>query len=182
MFNDWKQAWRQAVDNFQSEVRGDSGAPPRVRSMERELVSAAGALSKLEDEIHRTSSAAAAEREAEQICRRRESLAQGVGDDETVRIAREFAVRHAERGAVLGRKLDVLRQERTLLARDIAEMKKLIAEIAPDTASVGGGTERAVGPDTQSDTHARDFSRMEREARERAAAERLEELKRRMNG
>jgi hypothetical protein len=183
MFSDWKQAWRQAVENFQRELHGESGAPPRVRAMERELVSAAGALGKLDDEIRRTARELDDERGSEQVCRRRESLARDVGDEETVRIAAEFAARHAERGGVLDRKLSVLREERSLLARDIDEMKRLVAEAAPAADSVTGRADRAdraVSADHADDTQDRDFSRLEREARERAAAERLEELKRRM--
>ena len=108
MFEDWKQAWRQAVENFQREA-GLEGAPPRIRAMERELTSAGGALLKLDDELVRTDRELGKEREAEQVCRRRGSLAEAVGDEETVRLATEFAERHAERAAVLERKLSVLR-------------------------------------------------------------------------
>jgi hypothetical protein len=179
MFNDWKQAWRQAVENFQREVRESDGTPVRVRAMERELVSANGALARLDEEIRRTAKDVATERESEQVCRRRETLAREVGDDETVRIALEFAARHAERAGVLDRKLAVLRDERALLSRDIDEMKRLVAEAAPAAGSMGGSAQRGISADAD-DLGARDFSRMEREARERAAAERLEELKRRM--
>jgi hypothetical protein len=179
MFEDWKQAWRQAVENFQREVQGEGGAAPRVRAMERELVSAAGALGKLDDEIRRTHRDVASERESEQVCRRRESLARGVGDEETVRLAVEFAVRHAERAAVLERKLGVLQEERSLLSRDVDEMKRLISEAAP-AASVGGASAERVSPAPHDEPDDRDFTRLEREARERAASERLEELKRRM--
>jgi hypothetical protein len=184
MLNDWKQAWRQAVENFQREVHdGTPGATPSVRAMEREIVSASGALSKLDDEIRRTARETDAEREAEQVCRRRETLARTAGDDETVRIAADYAQRHAQRADVLGRKLEVLQDERQLLAADIAAMKKVIAEAAPAapaSGSVGGGA-RGTPPDTSAD-EARDraFSQLERDARERAASERLEELKRRM--
>lgn len=183
MFEDWKQAWRQAVENFQREVReSEPGAVPRVRAMEREIVSASGALSKLDAEIHRTAADTAAERDAEQVCRRREGLARDVGDEETVRIAADFAVRHAERAAVLARKLEVLREERALLARDIDEMKKVIATATPASASVGAGAAGAAAQHGDGEGRDREFSRLEQDARERAAAERLEELKRRMRG
>jgi hypothetical protein len=183
MFEDWKRAWRQAMENFQREVHeGTPGAPPRVRAMERELMSAAGALSKLDDEIRRTRMSADAETREEQVCRRRETLAREVDDTETVQIAAEFAARHAERAALLNRKLSVLEEERALLARDVQAMRDLIAQATPladgaAAGSVADGT--ATRPSGESDD--RDFSRLEREARERAAAERLEELKRRMN-
>jgi hypothetical protein len=185
MFEDWKQAWRQAVENFQREA-GVAGAPPRIRAMERELTSASGALLKLDAEIARTARDHEREREAEQVSRRRGGMAREVGDDETHRIAEEFAARHGERAAVLERKLSVLRDERSLLARDVDAMRTRLAEVTASSADalgaapsdrpgVTGSAERDRAGDVE-------FSRMERERRERAAAERLEELKRRMRG
>lgn len=180
MFEDWKQAWRQAVENFQREARGGStGAPPRVVAMERELTSASGALGKLEDEIRRTHRDLEREREEEQKCRRREALARNVADEETVRIAVEFADRHAERSAVLERKIAVLEDERALLSRDVAAMRSTLADLAPASASTGVGTGEPPRA-SRDEAGDREFSRLERDVRERAADERLEELKRRM--
>jgi hypothetical protein len=179
MFNDWKQAWQQAVENFQREVHdGASGTGPSVRGMEREIVSAQGALTKLDEEIRRTASDMEAEREAEQVCLRRESLARTAADDETVRIAAEFAARHGQRAALLGRKLAVLREERELLAADVAKMKDIIATTEPHLQT--GGERDGISPSSPDAARDRDFASLERQARERAAAERLEELKRRM--
>jgi phage shock protein A len=185
MFEDWKRAWREAVENFQREMQaGEPQMPPRVRAMERELVSASGALTKLDREILQTQRELAAEQESEQVCRRREELARNAGDDETVRLAVDFAARHAERASVLTRKLAVLHDERALLDRDIGEMRRLVADAAaaapPD--SVGGATAASPTFDEEAAARDRDFSRLERDAREKAAAERLEELKRRMQG
>jgi hypothetical protein len=206
MFEDWKRAWRQAVENFQREVHdGMPGAPPPIRAMERELVSASGALSKLDDEIRRTRSTVESELREEQVCRRRESLARNVDDGETARIAAEFGDRHAERAAVLARKQAALEEERSLLARDLEVMRGVIAKAAESlgtsqgAGSFGGRPESfgsqpgAFGSQSGSsggqpgtsagvDNDDRDFSRLERQARERAAAERLEEMKRRMGG
>jgi hypothetical protein len=181
MFDDWKQAWRQAVENFHREAgTGEAGAPPRVRAMEREVTSAAGALANLDEEIRRTRRHLAKEREEEQVCRRREELARNVGDDETVRIAAEFAVRHAERAAVLERKIAVFEDERALLSRDVTVMREKLAEVSP-SASTRGVSDGAAKRDASGDGRGSgEFSRMEREARERAADQRLEELKRRM--
>jgi hypothetical protein len=186
MFEDWKQAWRQAVENFQREVRGgDEDTPPRVRAMEREIVSAAGALTKLDEQIRRTRRELQGEEEALQVCRRREELARSAGDDETVRVAADFAVRHTERAGVLSRKLAVLEDERALLDRDIREMRRLAGDSGAAAAAQAAG-HGAAGPsfsgtfDDEAAARDRAFSRLEQEARERAAAERLEELKRRM--
>jgi hypothetical protein len=188
MFNDWKQAWRQAVENFQREA-GVEGAPPRLRAMEREVISATGALLRLDEEITKTARSLAKERDEEQVCLRRARLARGVGDDETVRIAEDFAARHAERAGLLERKHGVLQEERALLARDVDAMRATMTELSANTDFVGTASASGVGSGAQNDRAAdRDaagdveFSRLERERRERAANERLEELKRRMRG
>jgi hypothetical protein len=182
MFEDWKQAWRQAVENFRRELReseeGD-GAPPDVRAMRRDVVSARGALEKLDDEITRTRRDAVAEREQETICRRREGLARNIGDAETARLAAEFALRHVERAVLFERKVAVLEEERTLLRRDLGLMEEALSTRAPASAeSVTGGARPDVLEDRERQD--RDFAQFDREAREKAAQEKLEELKRRM--
>jgi hypothetical protein len=180
MFEDWKQAWRQAVENFQREVRdAQPGVPLRVRAMERELASAGGALTKLEQEIGRTRRDAQKERHEETVCRRREGLARAAGDEETVRIAVEFAVRHAERAALLERKAAVLEEERALLARDVAEMRRMLNEAAAAAAASAPKDSEKKENDKLDE---RAFSRLEHDARDRAADARLEELKKRMRG
>lgn len=191
MFEDWKQAWRQAVENFQREVAEGSpaDAAPRVKAMEREVASANGALLRLDEEIRRTRREVEAEAEAERVCRRRERLARDVADDETVRVAADFAARHAQRAAVLNRKLEVLIDEHALLERDLDTMRAVIAKtpgvsVGDTTGTAAGGTSAASSRDTSPlDEREREdvaFSRLENDARDRAAAERLEELKRRM--
>jgi hypothetical protein len=176
MFEDWKEAWRQAVENFRREIGEDAdegAAPaPRSRVMNRELTAARDAFARLEAEILRTQRDAAAERESEAVCRRREGQARIIGDHETVRIAVDFAVRHAERATVFERKVEVLTAERDLLRKDLDGMEKIMAE----HVAAGPSPDQLEARDKQD----RDFGRLEREAREKAAAERLEELKRRM--
>lgn len=182
MFEDLKRAWREAVENFRREVgEEEAGGDSRTRAMNRELVNARSVLEKLEGEIRRTRREATDERESEAVCRRREEMARRIGDEETVRIAVEFCTRHAERAQVLERKVEVLLEERKLLVRDLDEMEQTISA-RPDAPRVS-----AAGPESpreafehEREREDRDFGRLEREARERAAAERLEELKRRM--
>ena len=175
MFEDWKEAWRQAVENFRREIGDDTGQsspPPRSRVMHRELTAAREAFARLEAEIQRTQREAAGERESEAICRRREGQARIIGDHETIRIAVEFAVRHAERASVFERKVEVLTAERDLLRRDLDGMERLMAEHMASQPPPDQIEAR--------EKQDRDFGKLEREAREKAAAERLEELKRRM--
>ena len=178
MFTDWKKAWRQAVENFRRELSDEGASDTRTRAMHREVMSARGAREKLDGEIRRARREAADEREQEQVCRRREQMARGIGDAETVRLAVEFAVRHAERATVLERKVDVLVAEHGLLVRDLESMEKVLAE-QPEAPRVSNPESmREILQEREREN--RDFGQLEREARERAAVQRLEELKRRM--
>lgn len=177
MFEDWKQAWREAVANFQHELHSEEdGTYAQHNALRRELATARGALSRLDTEISNARRAAAAERDSEHVCRRRETMANGIGDQETVRVAAEYAVRHAERAAVLERKVEVLEAERALLERDIAAMEQAVAAAPPPSAgSSDAGS--LLDDDDERERERREFQRLQRE---RLADERLEELKRRM--
>jgi hypothetical protein len=173
MFDDWKRAWREAVANFQRELHDEEAVTAgRFQSLRRELGTARGALLKLEAELETARRTAAAERESEAVCRRREGMATAIGDSETARIASEYALRHGERASVLERKAEVLDAERVLLRRDVAGMEQALA-------SAADGSEPDVLLD---DDEAREWERrrLDRMQRERAADARLEELKRRM--
>jgi hypothetical protein len=177
MLNDWKQAWREAVENFKRELGEEEEGPAQTRAMRREFHAARAALERLLSEIARVRTEAAAQREQESICRRREGFAHNIGDAETVRLAAQYALKHAELASVLERKVEVLEAEHTLLARDLATMEAVLGSL-PAVDGTAGPTEREVLEERQKQD--RDFGRLEREARERAAAEKLEELKRRM--
>jgi len=182
MFEDWKQAWREAVENFRRELKdseeGD-GSPPDVRAMRRDVVTARGALDKLDAEIAQTRKDAGAEREQEAVCRRREGLARNIGDGETARLAAEFAARHVERAIVFERKFEVLEQERALLRRDLDIMEETLAAQPAVSAEAVADRPRHDVLEERSKQD-RDFAKLDREARERLAEQRLEEIKRKM--
>ena len=184
MFQDWKQAWREAVENFQRELEGDDG-DETTRSMRRDERTASEALIRLDAELERARRDAANERESEVVCRRRETLASKVGDEETARIAADYAARHAERAVILERKVDVLEAERALLVRDVEQMRDALAQRGADpqvraatgSESPSAAAEAAASPNDRDDFK---FRKMERAARERTAEQRLEELKRKL--
>ncbi len=180
MFEDWKQAWREAVENFRRELSGDEASHDRTRSMHREVMNARGARDKLAGEIRRTRQEAQQEKSQEEVCKRREQMARSIGDEETVRLAVAFAARHAERAAILERKVEILEAEQGLLARDLEEMEKELAA-QPDAPRVTtAATVQDVLGERERNRQDRDFGRLEREQRERDAEARLEELKRKM--
>ena len=190
MFEDWKQAWRDAVENFEREVRADSPGTAATRIMRNQIASARGALTRLDLEIDRAQAEADSERTAEQVCVRRQGMAAGIDDQETARIAGEYAVRHAERAAIYERKTAVLQEERALLLRDLESMETEMASHAaahpagafPGSDADGGDADGDDGFDDAEERKRQEYeiARLRREKRDRAADERLEELKRRM--
>lgn len=182
MFEDWKHAWREAVANFQRELDHDGG-DEGTRAMRRDERTTSDALRRLDSELSSARSNAAAERESEEVCRRREGLARNIGDDETAGIAADYAARHAERALILERKVDVLVAERALLVRDLERMRAALAARVGDPQVAAGaapGANPAAAADTERARDEHNFRKMEREARERAAEARLEELKRKL--
>jgi len=183
MFDAWKQAWRDAVKNFWQELEPEAhGADParRIGAMRRDLDAARAELDRIEADLARARRQLAEERESESTCRRREELARGIGDDETARIAAEFAARHAERAAVLDQKVRALEAEHALMRRDFQAMETAFASAAAEAGPGPAPSLDSPGVVPDDDPRGEEFRRLEQEARERAAEARLEELKRRM--
>ncbi|HEY8468251.1 MAG TPA: hypothetical protein VIL18_01350 [Longimicrobiales bacterium] len=193
MFQELKDAWREAVENFRRELAGGPGAPARdrIRAMQEDLSVAASALERIERDIAAAHREAATAREEEAVCRRREAMARNIGDTETAAIAERFAARHAERAAILERKAAVLEAERDLLRRELAEMERILEERKREAGASGDGPASAGaaagarhdasrGGIAMDDAADAEFRRLERKERERRAEAMLEELKRRM--
>jgi ABC-type phosphate transport system auxiliary subunit len=172
VFDDFKQAWREAVDNFWHELEGDD-TEASSRSALRQVAAARNQLETLDGAIGDTRQRVAHEQEQVEACRRREGLARGIGDEETARIAGEYGARHQERADVLTRKLEALEAERRLCRRDLQDMEKAIQE-----GRIAGA--QAELEDLNRHPSEDEFRNLEDAARGRSADERLEELKRRM--
>lgn len=174
MFEDWKKAWDQAVANFERELNGEDPPPHlagrRASSMERDLNAARRALDRLEADLIAARKELAVDEEQAQTNERRGAMAENIGDEETARIARDFARRHAGRAAILRRKVEVLQDELTLRREDLEVME---AQAAAELEEI----EAAEQNRTQAEA---DFRRLEQDRREREADARLEELKKRM--
>lgn len=148
-----KEAFREAVDNFREELNRDSigpgtGAVDRSLAGMRKEVSAAEAyLDRLETEIR--DSAAEAEREAAEVatCRRREAMARKIQDEETARIAVEYATRHERREQVLRRKVAALQEELVIRREEAQEMRTTLEQANGLRNAAGAGD----GPRTWSE-------------------------------
>ena len=169
MFDEWRNAWQQAVENFERELADpDEHSSPnqRAAAMRRDLAAARAALNRLDGDLAQARKDLSGEEESEQTARRRAEMAERINDADTVRIAREFAARHAHRAGIMRRKVEVLQDELAMRREELgtmeqhaaAEIEKMEAERLADT----------------------DFRKLERERREKDAEARLEELKKRM--
>ena len=131
MFEDLRNAFREAVANFKEELNRDD-VPETVdrllRGMVTEVTDAKARLAKLEEDIDKAGKILEKENAELDTCRRREKMALEIDDEETARIAAEFAAKHEERIGVLTRKLQAFTEEATLLRREIDEMMVQLKE------------------------------------------------------
>jgi hypothetical protein len=178
MFDDWKKAWQEAVENFEREMRApdDVFASPsqKATAMRRDLTAARSALNRLQADLAQARKDLAAETESEQTARRRAEMAERISDADTIRIALEFAARHAHRAAILSRKVDVLQDELAMRQEELAAMD---AQAAVELQHLEAKRTADRLAREKADV---DFRQMDQAQKERAAETRLEELKKRM--
>ena len=177
-----------------SDLLGGRVAPAERRhviiEMKRALALAKLGIEDLREGAEVTRRRLAEERTQLETATRRRTLAEGINDAETAQLAAKYEAQHAERIAVLERKLDAQEAECGLAERDYDAMLTQLKQ-----ASVGAGsgldarnapiTDRELGlPDdaplhAELDGLARAAKRNERDAVADAA---LEALKRKMRG
>jgi hypothetical protein len=184
MFEDWKKAWQEAVNNFQRELADDDEEPGpfQLAAMRRDLNAARKALERLQAEVDQCRAELGEEENQEQVCKRRGELAAGIGDEETVRLAVQWGERHRQRAVILRQKSEVLVAELTMRTDDLATMDAQMREVQKQLG-VESATPGAPPPKVQNSERTRqdaEFRRLDREAREKAAEARLEELKKKL--
>jgi hypothetical protein len=165
----------------------DPSSRARARMMREALVDAKVGLS--QSRAAHEAVRAQLERERTELAtvRRRGQLAEGINDAETVRLAREYEGRHAERIAVLEKKLAALAQEVALVERETAEMTSQRKRLTGMNDTATPPTPDTPTSDTVDNPEAGDLSELdalrrtaERSARDADADRRLADLKRRM--
>ena len=207
MFAKLRAAFREAVENFKTELNRDQ-IPEKVDGllggMYREATDAKAYVGKLEKDLAAARARAQRESEQAEVCRRRRQQAERIGDEETVRVAEEFARKHEERAQVLEGKAEAILRELTVCRSDVDEMLEQIKVARRKSEALGATAGRTEARETlgRADDLFRDFDRMgekvsgteseaeaaaafDREfesgpAREENLEERLAELKRRM--
>jgi hypothetical protein len=125
MFEDLRDAFKEALDNFNKELSRNnvSGtADQLLAGMKDELASEKAQVSGLEDQITKTIEHV--ERLSGEVAtaRRREEMAREIDDNETVKLAALFATKAEGYIAVLQRKRTALEEELVFRARTVEEM------------------------------------------------------------
>jgi phage shock protein A len=131
MFKDLQRLFQQSMAAFRAELdrrEPEDQVAELLTAMRREMAAARAALPELEQEGKRA--AAELERETELLrqCERRGALAERIGDEETVRVAAEFAARHRERIVVLEQRRAAADAEHALRLREAEEMRRKYLE------------------------------------------------------
>ncbi|MBA2671203.1 MAG: hypothetical protein H0U67_12590 [Gemmatimonadetes bacterium] len=131
MFEDLQRLFRKSVDAFRAELskrEPEDQVADLLSGMRREMVAARAAIPLLEEDVCRLRADLESERVLLEQCERRLSMAERIGDDETVRVAREFAERHRERTSVLEKKEQAAIAELALRSRESEEMLRKYQE------------------------------------------------------
>jgi len=152
--------------------------------MRTTLVQARLGVDDLRDALAMSQRKLDAEQRELEIVRRRKTLALGIKDEETVKVAERFERQHEERIRVLTEKIAVQQREVELGDRELEDMKAELRKAMAGGSPAGSApledplTDPADARAQQElDAMLRERSRSERDA---DAARRLEELKRKM--
>ncbi|CAN5735849.1 hypothetical protein BH23GEM6_BH23GEM6_16590 [soil metagenome] len=187
MLEDLQRLFRKSLAAFRDELNKrepEDQVSDLLTAMRREMVAARAALPVLKEDIVRSRAELQRERALLEQCERRLKLAERIGDQETVSIAHEFAVKHRERAAVLEQKAAAAEAEEALRTREAEEMQRkyrasdanrfvLVAQLRRQQTAekMGGRLNDEAGPFA-------DFARMEESVldseRHAAAAEELD--------
>lgn len=155
MFDNLRQAFKEAVDNFKEELSRDE-VPDLVdgllRQMQEEVTDAQAQTHTLEAQIKKALQLAEMEGKEVATCRRRESMAQKIGDDETARVAADFAEKHEKRKSIQEHKALSLREELEMKRGEVQEMMAQFKEARAKREALAATSGRATARNSMSET------------------------------
>ena len=131
MFDNLRQAFREAVDNFKDELSRDEipeAVSNLLREMKREAADTKAEIRRLQEAIRGAIDKAEKEKGEAKTCRRREQMALDISDEETAAVARQYAEKHEHRRSVLEHKALALKEELDMLEEEFEEMIEAIKD------------------------------------------------------
>jgi phage shock protein A len=175
MLNELQRIFKETWGAFRSELgrrEPEDEVAELLGMMRNEMAGARAHLAALEEAVGNAAIRLEQERASLADAERRGTMAERIGDQETVRIATEFAGRHRERVEILGAKLASVTAERDLQRRELEEMTDRYKAADRNRFGLVAEIRRRRAADAVSgETGAfKDFARMQ-EAVEQAAAE-----------
>ena len=146
MFENLRRAFKEAVDNFKTELSRDE-VPEAVdrllRGMEQEATTTKANLEDLKSQAAKARSRAEREAKEAETCLRREEMARGIGDDETADIAADYARKHLSRSKVLIEKAEAIEAEVELQEKEFSGMLEQIKEARKNRDALAAQAGRA---------------------------------------
>jgi hypothetical protein len=154
MFDNLRQAFKEAVDNFKEELNRDE-VPEVVDGllgqMREEVTDSQAQVHTLEAQIKKALQLAELEEKEIATCRRREEMAQKIGDNETAQVAADFAEKHEKRKAIQAHKALALREELEMKRGEVQEMMAQYKEAKAKREALAATSGRASARDSMSD-------------------------------
>lgn len=155
MFQNLRDAFKEAVDNFKTEMNRDE-VPEVVdgllRQMQEELTDAQAHVHTLESQIKKALQLVDMEDREIATCQRREAMALKIGDEETARVAKEFEEKHRQRKRIQENKALALREEMEMKQKEIREMMGQFKEAKAKRESLQATLGRAKARDSMTDS------------------------------
>ena len=139
MFEDLRRAFREGIDNFNKELNREhvpETFDKLIKGMVDEITDAKSGLGELENQIKKALIESEKEKGEAQTARRREQMANEIGDAETAMIAASFAEKHEQHQTVLEQKALALKAEFEFREAGIEEMMSKIKEAKTKRESI----------------------------------------------
>jgi phage shock protein A len=131
MFDNLRNAFREAIDNFNKELQRDQipeAVDNLLAGMRAEVVDAQARVRELEAQIARATAEAERERSEAATARRRGKMAADIGDSDTAEVADQYAATREERLRVLEQTAAAMKEELALRSREVQEMLEKVKE------------------------------------------------------
>jgi len=144
MFENLRNAFREAVENFNKEMSRDQvpeAVDKLLAGMREEVVDAQARIRELEMQIARATAEAEREKAEAATARRRGKMAGDIGDQETAGVAAEYADKREERQRVLEQKAAAMQAELAIRVKEVDEMLAKVkeAQAKRDTLTASAG-------------------------------------------
>jgi phage shock protein A len=151
MFDDLRAAFREAIENFNKELRHDQ-VPETVDrllvQMRNEIADEKAAAARLEEEVGKARAEAQREKDQGETARRRERMAGKIGDEETAGVAARYAAKHEGHHQVIERKIAALEEELAFRRGTVEEMFQRYSEAKEKRDVLAAATGRSSARDS----------------------------------